>query len=98
MTRYVVAAIVVAALFVVLAVQNAASVTTHILAWQVDAPLYAVALVSALMGAAVAEGLGTTWRHRRHRRNRERQELIDLRDERIGNLTDDEARAAGPTR
>lgn len=85
-TRYVIAAVIVGALFVVLAAQNATTVAVEILPWAFDAPLYAVAVVSFLLGALVAECLAAIWRHRRHRRNREVQELIDLRDDQVGNL------------
>jgi len=86
-TRYVIAAVVVGVLFIVLAAQNAGSVTVEILPWSFDAPLSAVAVGSFLIGAFVAESVAGVWRHRRHQRNRERQELSDLRDDRIGDLS-----------
>ncbi|MGN6694927.1 MAG: LapA family protein [Aquihabitans sp.] len=98
-TRYIIAAVVLGALFVVLAAQNASDVTVELLPWSFDAPLYAVAIVSLLIGALVAESLAAVWRHRRHQRNRELQELIDLRDDRTGNLAyadDTEADEAQP--
>jgi uncharacterized integral membrane protein len=77
--RAAVAAIVLAGVFVVLAAQNSRSVEVHLLLWHLRAPLYGLAVVSALFGALVIEATGGLWRHRRQVRDREHRELLRLR-------------------
>lgn len=81
-TRYVVAALVVGVLALVLAIRNSERVEVDLLAWSGEAPVYAVAFVAALFGAAITALLTAVWRHRRialNRERRQRTESIDLR-------------------
>jgi uncharacterized integral membrane protein len=78
-TRYVVAALVVAVLAVVLAVRNSERVEVDLLVWSGRAPLYAVAIIAALLGAAFTALVTAVWRHRRIALNRERRSAVDLR-------------------
>lgn len=79
-TRYVVGALLVAVLAIVLAVRNSERVEVDLLVWSGEAPLYAVALIAALLGAAFTALLTAVWRHRRIALNRERRAALDLRD------------------
>jgi uncharacterized integral membrane protein len=64
-TRYLVAIVVLALLFVVLAAQNSQRVAVDLFVWQPDPPMYAVAFVSALLGALATIVGSAVWRHRR---------------------------------
>jgi uncharacterized integral membrane protein len=66
-------------LAVVLAVRNSERVEVDLLVWSGRAPLYAVAIIAALLGAAFTALLTAVWRHRRIALNRERRSPVDLR-------------------
>ena len=78
-TRYVIAALVLAVLAIVLAVRNSDRVDVDLLVWDGRAPLYALAVIAALVGAAFTALLTAVWRHRRIRLNRERRDVVDVR-------------------
>ena len=79
-TRYVAAALLVAVLAIVLAVRNSDRVEVDLLVWSGEAPLYAVAVVAALLSAVFTALLTAVWRHRRIALNRERRSALDIRD------------------
>lgn len=72
-TRYVVGALVLGVLAVVLAVQNSERAEVDLLVWSGRAPLYALAFIAALVGAAATASVTALWRRRRILRNRERR-------------------------
>lgn len=78
-TRYLVGLVILGVIFVVLAAQNSQPTTVDLIVWDATPPVYAVAFVSALIGAAVAAVGASLWRHRRRRHNREQVELDELR-------------------
>ena len=80
-TRYIVAALLVALLAIVLAVRNSDRVEVDLLVWSGEAPLYAVAVIAALLSAAFTVLLTAVWRHRRIALNRERRHAVDLREQ-----------------
>jgi uncharacterized integral membrane protein len=86
-TRYVVAVLVLAVLSVVLAIQNSERTDVDLLVWSGEAPVYAVAAIALLIGAAVTAAISAIWRRRRTRHNRELQELAAHRGRR--NRSDD---------
>ncbi len=55
-------------LFVVFAIQNAASVTVEFLAWEFQMRRIILMVLSAAIGIAIWELAGLTWRRRRERR------------------------------
>ena len=83
-TRYIVAVLVLSVLMLVLAVRNSDRVEVDLLVWSGKAPVYALAFVAALLGAAVTALVSSIWRHRRIVLNRERRgsaaDLADLRE------------------
>jgi uncharacterized integral membrane protein len=85
-TRYVVAALVLGVLALVLAIRNSDRAEVDLLVWSGRAPVYAVAFVALLLGAALTSLLTAVWRHRRIRLNRERRAAaeapaLDLRSD-----------------
>jgi uncharacterized integral membrane protein len=83
-TRYVVAALVISVLALVLAIRNSDRTEVDLLVWSGEAPVYAVAFVALLLGAALTALLTAVWRHRRIALNRERRAVaappaVDLR-------------------
>lgn len=74
-TRYVVAVLVLAVLSIILAIQNSERADVDLLVWSGEAPVYAVAAIALLIGAAATAAITAIWRRRRIRHNRELQEL-----------------------
>jgi uncharacterized integral membrane protein len=66
-------------LAIVVAVQNTASISVTFLAWEFDAPLFAVILAAIVAGVLLDETLGFFWRRRRRRQLAEGAELRRLR-------------------
>lgn len=73
------ALVVLAAAFVVVAVQNAHQVEFRFLWLEVSTPLVVVMAVAAAITLVVAEVVGFVWRRRRRTHRRERAELRQLR-------------------
>lgn len=71
--------VVVTILAIIVAIQNTGDVGVEFLAWDVEAPLVAVILASAVAGVLFDEILGFFWRRRRRRHLAERVELRRLR-------------------
>jgi uncharacterized integral membrane protein len=79
-----VAVVIVGVLLVVLAAQNSDLARIRLLLWEVDTPLYALVVISALSGAVIAVASGGIWRHRRQIRTDEHRELLQFRQRRTG--------------
>jgi uncharacterized integral membrane protein len=60
-------------------IQNTQTVPFRFLWIDAEPPLLAVIIVTALLAAAVSEGVTAVWRHRRRRVRNERSELARLR-------------------
>lgn len=56
-----------------LAAQNSQRVAVDLFVWEPDPPMYAVAFVSALLGAMATIIGSSIWRHRRRQLNGERR-------------------------
>lgn len=71
--------LVLAALVIVLAAQNTASVTVRFLGWEISTPLIVLILGSLFIGIVLDEIAGAIYRRRRRRILNERAELERLR-------------------
>lgn len=76
-----IALVVLAAAFVVVAVQNTDQVDVRFLWLEVSTPLVVVMAVAAAITLVVAEVVGFVWRRRRRTHRRERVELRQLRSQ-----------------
>jgi uncharacterized integral membrane protein len=62
--RFIASGLALGVLCVVLAAQNGHATRVHLLLWNVKGPLYGVAVVSALVGTALAQLSAGLWRRR----------------------------------